>query len=80
MSCKDFFYKCKLKNEATSNIKTSQVLPSLSLSDVRFYLGDDPIQSVVRVVKVHPNKGSHWVCYIKENYFDSYGGVCPEKL
>ena len=34
----------------------------------------------VGIVNLHPSKGTHWVCYINENYFDSYGCVCPKKL
>ena len=32
------------------------------------------------IVNLHPSKGTHWVCYINENYFDDYGVVCPKKL
>ena len=31
-------------------------------------------------MNLHPSKSTHWVCYINENYFDSYGCVCPKKL
>ena len=31
------------------------------------------------MVNLHPSKGTHWVCYINENDFDSYGCVCPKK-
>ena len=32
------------------------------------------------IVNLHPLKGNHRVCFIKENYFDSFGCVCPKKL
>ena len=80
MTFKDFIKKHKFKNEATSNIKIQQVLSSLSLNDVGIYLRDGPFKSDIGIVNLHPSKGSHWVCYINENYFDSYGVVCPKKL
>ena len=47
---------------------------------IGIYLGDRPFSSDIGVVKLHPAKGTHWVSYINENYFDSYGVVCPKKL
>ena len=52
----------------------------MSLNNVRIYLRDGPFESDIGFVTVHPSKGTHWVCYINENYFDSYGIVCPKKL
>ena len=71
----DFIKKYNLKNEATSNIKIQQVLSSLSLNDIGIYLRDGPFESDTGIVNLHPTKGTHWVCYINENYFDSYGFV-----
>ena len=76
----DFVKKFNLKNKATSNIKIQQVLSSLSLNDVGIYLRYDPFKSDIGIVNLHPSKGTHWVCYINENYFDKYGCVCPQKL
>ena len=76
----DFVRKYKVKNKATSNIKIQQVLSSLSLDDVGIYLRDGPFESDIGVVYLHPSKETHWVCYIIENYFDSYGCVYPKKL
>ena len=69
-----------MRNKATSNIKIQQVLSSLSLNDVGVHLRDGPFESDVGFVNIHPAKGSHWVCYLNENYFDSYGCVPPKKL
>ena len=80
MSFNDFVCKYNLKNKATSNIKIQQVLSSLSLNDVAIYLRDGPFESNIGIVNLHPSKGTHWVCYINENYFDSYGCVPPKKL
>ena len=80
MSFNDFVKKFILKNKATSNIKIQQVLPSLSLNDVGVYLRDGPFRSDTGILNLHPSKGTHWTCYVNENYFDSYGCVCPKKL
>ena len=31
-------------------------------------------------MNLRPSKGAHWVCYIDEKYFDSFGCSCPKKL
>ena len=80
MTFNDFIKKYKLKNEATSNIKIQQVLSSLSLNDVGIYLRDGPFESNIGIVNIHPPRGTHWACYINENYFDSYGIICPKTL
>ena len=72
--------KFNLKNKATSNIKIQNILSSLSLNDVGIYLRDGPFKFDIGIVNLHPSKGTHWVCYINENYFDSYGIVSPKKL
>ena len=72
--------KNNLKNKATSNIKIHQTLSSLSLNVVGIYLIDGPFESNIGIVNLHPSKGSYWVFYKNEIYFDSYGVVCPKKL
>ena len=78
MTFNDFVKEYKLKNKATSNIKMQQVLDSIGLDNVVIYLRDDTFKSDVGIVNLHPSKGTHWVCYINENYFDSYGIICPK--
>ena len=80
MSFNDFNYEYSVKNKATSNIKIYQVLSSLYLNDTGIYLRDGPFSSDIGIVNLPPSKGTHWVCFINENYFDSYGCVCPKKL
>ena len=80
MTFDDFIKKHNLKNKATSNIKIQQVLSFLSLNDIGIYLRDGPFESDIGIVNLHPSKRTHWVCYINENYFDSYGIVCPKKI
>ena len=50
------------------------------MKDIGIYLRDGPFSNDIGIVFLHPSKGTHWVCYIKENYFDSYGCICPKKL
>ena len=74
----DFVKKYNLKNRATSNIEIQQVLSSLGLNDIGIYLQDGPFESDIGFVNLHPTKGTHWVCYVNENYFDSYGCSPPK--
>ena len=80
MTFNDFIKKHNLKNKATSNIKIQQILNSIGLNNVGINLRDGPFESDIGVVNLHPSKGTHWTCYVNENYFDSYGCVCPKKL
>ena len=81
MDFNDFIKKHNLKNKATSNIKIYEVLKKIGLdSKVGIYLRDGMFSTDIGIVNLHPTKGTHWVCYINENYFDSYGCVCPKKL
>ena len=80
MTFNDFIKKHNLKNKPTSNIKIQQVLNSIGLNNVGIYLRDGPFSSDIGIVNLHPSKGTHWVTYINENYFDSYGVTCPKKL
>ena len=80
ISFNEFIKKHNLKNKATSNIKIQKVLNSIGLNKVGIYLRDGPFSSDIGIVNLHPSKGTHWVTYINENYFDSYGCVSPKKL
>ena len=80
MDFNEFIKKHNLRNKATSNIKTQQVLNSIGLNNVGIYLRDGPFSSDIGIVNLHPSKGTHWVTYINENYFVSYGCVSPKKL
>ena len=80
MSFNDFIHKYNLINKATSNIKIQKVLTSIGLDNINIYLRDGPFSSDIGIVSLHPSKVTHWVCYINENYFYSYGCGCPKKL
>ena len=80
-SFNDFVKKYNLKNKATSNLKIYEVLKKIGLeSKVEIYLRGESFSSDIGIVNIHPSKGTHWVCYINENYLDSYGCVPPRKL
>ena len=76
----DFVLKHNLKIKATSNIKIQKVLTSIGLDNVNIYLRDGSFSSDIGIVNLHPSLGTHWVVYIDENYFDTYGCVPPKKL
>ena len=81
LSFNDFVHKHDLKNKATSNLKKYEVSKKIGLySKMGIYLRDGPFSSDIGIVNLHPSKGTLWICYINENYFDSYGCVCPKKL
>ena len=80
MTFSDFIKKCNLRNKATSNIKIQQVFDSIRLNNAGIYLRDGRFSSDIGIVNLHPSKGTHWVCSINENFLDSYGCVCPQKL
>ena len=76
----DFVHKQNLK-KATSNIRIYEVLKKIGPDKkVGIYLRDGPFSSDIGIDKLHPSKSTPWVYYINENYFDSYGVVCPKKL
>ena len=52
----------------------------MSLNDERNYLRDGPFESNIRIVKLHPTKGSHWIAYKNEKYFASNGCARPQHL
>ena len=80
MSFYEFIKKHNLKNKGASNIKIQQVLNSIGLNNVEIYLREGPFSSDIGIVNLHPSRVTHWVCYINENYFDSYGIICPKQL
>ena len=52
---------------------------SIGLDNVGIYLRDVPFSSDFGIVVSHPSNGTHWVLYINEYYFDSYGCALPQK-
>ena len=77
----DFVHKHNLKNKSISNIKIYEVLKKIGIdSKVGIYLRDGDFLTNYGIVNIHPSRGTHWVLYIKDCYFDSYGCPPPKKL
>ena len=66
----EYIQKYNLKSKATSNIKIQPVLDPIGLDNVGIYLRDGLFSSDIGIVNLHPSKGTHWVLYIHECYFD----------
>ena len=49
------------------------------MNDVGIFLRDIFI-SDIGIVNLHPFRETHWIIYIYEYYFDSYGCAPPQKL
>ena len=50
------------------------------MSDVGICLRDERFWSDLGVVNLHRKKDTHWVAYINQNYFNSFGFSPPQKL
>ena len=74
LSFKEFVEKYGLKNEATSNVKIKEIPNELNIP-CGIYMRDDKFNTTSCIVNLHPTKGTHWVMFTNQNYFDSYG--CP---
>ena len=72
LSFKEFVDMYGLKDQATSSIKTEEVLDKLTIP-VGIYMRDDQFTTTAGIVNFHPTKGTHWVMFANEFYFDSYG-------
>ena len=77
LSFKEFGNKYGLKNEATSNVEIKEILKLMNTS-CGMYMRDDKFITTCGIVNLHPTKGTHWVMFTNQNYFDSYG--CPPPL
>ena len=74
LSFKEFVNKYGLQNEATSNVEIKEILKLMNTS-CGIYMRDDKFNTTSGIVNLHPTKGTHWVMFTNQNYFDSYG--CP---
>ena len=77
-SFNDFVHKYDLNNEATSIIKIYQVFSSIGLDNFVIYVRDRPFSSDIGIVILHPFEGNHWLFYVHEYYFASYGCAPPK--
>ena len=78
-SFNDFVHVYGLKSKTTSKLENQNILSSLPSSDVGIHLRNSPFEPDIGIVILHPSKGTHWVAYINENYFDSYDCAPPNK-
>ena len=75
LSFKEFIEKYRLANEATSNVKIKEILKLMSITECGIYMRDDKFTTNSGIVNLYPTKGTHWVMFVNEFYFGSYG--CP---
>ena len=69
MTFNDFIKKYNLRNKATSNLEIYEVLKNIGLdTKVEIYLRDGSFSTDIGIVNLHPSKGTHWVCFINENF------------
>ena len=61
-------------------MKVQNILSSLSVSVIGIKISDGPFESDIGIVNLHPSKGTLWVAYVNEKYFDSYSCGPPKKL
>ncbi len=87
MDLNAFMKQYKLQNRATSNKKISEVINKLGIKDFNIYMRDDKLTTKQGIINLHPEKGTHWVCYFmggwensKSFYFDSYGHRAPKSV
>ena len=81
LTFKEFVKKYGLKNEATSNVKIKGILDIINRhihDSCKVYMRDDKFTTDSGIVNLHPSVGTHWVMFIKEYYFNSYG--CPPPI
>ena len=76
LSFKEFIREYNLKNKATSNIQIQNILNKLGVV-CGIYMRDDKFTTPIGIVNLHPTKGTHWVLYINQFYFDPYGIIPP---
>ena len=67
-----------LQNKATSNVKISEVINKLKINDFDIYMRDAKLTTKQGIINLDTKKGTHWVCYYGNYYFDSFG-VRPPK-
>ena len=49
------------------------------MNDTGIFFRDGPFNSDIGIVNLHPFRGTHWILWIHECYFDSYGCALPQK-
>ena len=79
-SFSDSIHKYGLKNNAASKVNFNKYFLFSFLNKIGIYLRDGCSRNDTGIVNLYPPKGTHWLIYKNENYFDSYGCSPPQKL
>ena len=65
-----------LKKEATSCVKINKILNEINIP-TGIYMKDVAFTTNSGIVNIHLTKGTYWVLFVDEFYFDSYGFPSP---
>jgi hypothetical protein len=79
LALNDFMTKYNLKNTSTNNVKISDVINQLKIKDFNIYIENERLRTKQGIVNLS-KKGTHWVCYYNNFYFDSYGVKPPKNI
>lgn len=73
MNFKDFIKKYNLKNASTNSSEITIIINEIGIQNFGIYLSDGALKTKQGLINFDNKKGTHWVCYYENNYFDSYG-------
>ena len=77
----EFCRKYGLKNASTSSDEIYKVAKDIGLKDFSIYTDDQKLKTKCGLINLdEKGKGTHWVCYYENNYFDSFGGPPSENI
>ena len=83
LSFKQFVKNYGLKNEGTCSVKIKEILNEIDVrvaSPAGMYMRDDKFTKDSGIANLHPTKGTIWVMFVDEFYFDSYGCAPPTNI
>ena len=81
LTFKELVKQYGITNEATSDVEIKEILDIIIRhvhDSCKVYTRDDKFTTDSGIVNLHPSVGPHWVRFINEYYFDSYG--CPPPI
>ena len=77
----EFCRKYGLKNASTSSDEIYKVVQELGLKDFGIYTDNQKLKTKCGLINLdEKGRGTHWVCYYENNYFDSFGGPPSENI
>ena len=81
MLFEEFCRKYGLKNASTSSDEIYKVVKELGLNDFGIYTDNQKLKTKCGLINLdEKGRGTHWVCYYENNYFDSFGGPPSENI